>query len=1467
MLLLFLLIFIIFSIPAVQTGVARKLTKDLKTRTGVDITVDRVGISYLGEAELKGILIKDHHGDTLIYAKELNTSLLSLKGAYNNKPALGDVYADGLLFNMKRYKDEETDNFSIFIDKLSSKESTSTKPFKLTSKNIIFTNSHYEYIDENLETPQVVLIDDLAINASDLLVLGKEVSVDVERLAGKEGRGITINSLATEFYYSPQRMSLKNLSLETPHSNLKGEINFLYELEDFQDFLNKVRVEANFEDSSLSTTDLKGFYKEFGTGESINFTTKLTGTLNDFDLMNVRLRGMNRSVIYGDIRIEESFAKDKNNFKLTGNLSNLTTNYYDLVNLLPNILRESLPKNLISFGNVKFTGQTSVTQKRLTVDGALNSQLGDLLADIEINEINNIQDATYTGKLAATEFNLGQFLDRNSLGITTFNLNVDGSGLLAETLNTNIKGEIQSLEYNDYTYQGITASGRLTYPIFNGYLNSKDVNANLDFEGFVDVSEEKSDFDFTARIKRLNLVALNLNLRDSISIFSGDLIMDITGSNIDNAEGAVVIQNAVYENEQDQYEFADLSIISSYQGNVHTLEISSPDVIDGKLTGVYQIRELPALFENAVGSLYTNYRPNTTTENQYLQFDFDIYSKIVEAFLPNVEIAANTFIRGSVESDVSEFNLSFKSPSLTIEDNTFDGVNVQVDNTNPLFNTFIDVKKLENSIYNISNFNLINVTLRDTLFVQAEFNGGKEDRDDYDITFYHTIDSTSRSVIGLRKSTVNFKNNTWYINEEKNPEQNKILFDRKLTKLKIDSILISHENEKIFLNGSMKDANNKDFELTFDQVDLKKITPSIDSLALDGLVNGRLNIIQQEGVYTPTANLTIEDVKINDFQYGKLALDIAGNSDLTKFDVDAILREEKINALSANGEIMIEGDDAIFDLDASLNKLDLSAFSALGGDVLTDIRGLVSGRAKITGNAKSPSMTGQLLINNGGLKIPYLNVDLDFEQRARVDLTNQQFYFNNINITDVKYKTRGVLDGTITHTNFSNWQLDLDLDTDRLVVLDTEYNPGELYYGTAFIAGEANIVGPTDNLTINVIAETEPGTVFKIPLDDTASFGDNSFIYFLSPEEKELRAITGEVQFEDLKGLDLNFDLDIDDDAEVEVVVDVESGSTLKGRGAGTLLIEISTTGKFNMWGDFIVLDGTYNFKYGQLVNKVFQVENGGTINWDGSPLRADLNVSAIYKEQVNPALLLENPSFNRQIPVDVIINLQGDLIQPNINFDLRYPNLSSVVQSELDYRINDNETKEIQALSIITQGDFYMGLQNIGNNPLVGNLLERASSLVDGIFADEDGKFKVGLNYQQGVTTQDQRTDDRFGLTLSTQINNRILINGKVGVPVGGIQQTSVVGDVEIAFLLNESGTLQFTLFNRENNIQYIGEQLGFTQGSGLSYSVDFNTFEEFLTKILKKELNSVQETQQTLEQKNLVPDYIRFPGDENIR
>ena len=189
--------------------------------------------------------------------------------------------------------------------------------------------------------------------------------------------------------------------------------------------------------------------------------------------------------------------------------------------------------------------------------------------------------------------------------------------------------------------------------------------------------------------------------------------------------------------------------------------------------------------------------------------------------------------------------------------------------------------------------------------------------------------------------------------------------------------------------------------------------------------------------------------------------------------------------------------------------------------------------------------------------------------------------------------------------------------------------------------------------------------------------------------------------------------------------------------------------------------------------------------------------------------------------------------------FDLIFPETKGAIKSELDYYLNDYEKKQSQAISLITQGTFIDEYTSslISSQVITNNLFQRASGIIDEIFTNPDDKMNIGINYSQGdkFAASSLLNRDRIGLTLKSEISDRILINGKIGVPVSGTDENVILGNVQIDFLLNESGSLKARIFNKENEFQFFGDEIGFTQGIGIQYDVEFNNFKELLKKIKK--------------------------------
>ena len=186
------------------------------------------------------------------------------------------------------------------------------------------------------------------------------------------------------------------------------------------------------------------------------------------------------------------------------------------------------------------------------------------------------------------------------------------------------------------------------------------------------------------------------------------------------------------------------------------------------MKGKFKIRELGRLVRNSIGSIYTNYKPFEISGGQEISFNFKIYNKIVEVFFPQIDFGPNTFIRGNIIADEGDFKLNFKSPYISAYGNELDSIDFRIDNKNPLFNTYLAVQDVSTPYYDVKDFNLINTTLNDTLFFRTEFKGGSDYDDSYNLNFYHTFTPGNKSVIGLNKSDVSFKGNTWILNRESN---------------------------------------------------------------------------------------------------------------------------------------------------------------------------------------------------------------------------------------------------------------------------------------------------------------------------------------------------------------------------------------------------------------------------------------------------------------------------------------------------------------------------------------------------------------------------------------------------------------------------------------------------------------------------------------------------------------------------
>ena len=824
--------------------------------------------------------------------------------------------------------------------------------------------------------------------------------------------------------------------------------------------------------------------------------------------------------------------------------------------------------------------------------------------------------------------------------------------------------------------------------------------------------------------------------------------------------------------------------------------------------------------------------------NSFLNVSVFLKEKFIEALYPELDNPSPIKFEAALEDNTNNSYVELDVPFLSTSNYKIKSLSLKVDRNKELL-------KFEIGSFKNNNFLFKNLKLTtDTDKTKRSFLNGLygENEEKFEIIFDNKILQN--------KIKLNFNDISFYLGRElwKLKDSNSsITYNQKTKEFNLTNLFLEGENQFIKTDFRFKSIDNFDLKLITKNLKLNQFLPKNKKVDLSGFLSSEIVINQNEELQNVTANLKTKNLFLNQNLIGDFDFVLSGSPIYKTYKLStSVLNNGRKNILGT-GNIYIVDKNVNLDIDFDLDKFDLSFLSSFGKNKVNRINGILSGKLNLWGSLSDIKLKGQTIVNRGNLFLPITNTEYKIKERTPIYFQDQSIKFVNTELIDTYENTIATANGNIFHKNFNEWGMDLDVTSQRLLVFNKTKNLESPFYGKGFLNGEASFKGPFKSLNLFVSGVTAIGTNIVIPWQENKGLSDTSFIDFVPKSQNEEKESAYKISSfdEQFRGFEMVFDLDITREAELEIVVDQKSGSTLSGRGNGKILIETNNDGKFNIFGDYVTYDGTYNFKNLGLIDKKFIVKPGGSIIWNGDPTDAQLNILATYEVPggANPALLVDNPNFNRKIPTNVSIQLIGNLLKPNDPiFDITFPNTTGVISSEINYRLSDQEIRQTQALSLLSQGIFISQV-SVSFQGITNNLYEKASDVLSTLIGGSgESKLNVGLNYLQGENNPlyDLQTEDRIGLSLSTQLSDKILINGKIGVPIDGMQQTVIVGDVQIDFILNENGNLRAKIFNRENDFRYLGDEFGYTQGMGLSYQVDFNTFKNLINKIKSESLKT---------------------------
>ena len=1424
-------VFVLFSVslllPVTQTFLGQRLTKSLFDRFGTQLNVDNIYISPFGFATLENVLAIDHKKDTLIFVGYARMSAFRLRAVLQGDKNLGSVFLRDVSCNITTYRGDDTSNMKFFFDRFGSDTSKNTSA-SLYVSSIQLTKSELQIQNENNPNITPIRFSEINADIKDFSVVGDAIESKINQLDAKTNwKNMQLTSLSGSYMMSPNQMKLTNATIQTTSSAIKTDIELQYPKKGLNRFTAAVNMGVRIKKASLGETDLKYIFPNWTLG-NIDFSGNLLGTVQDFKVDN----GI---VLKDKSRLEFSLRSDNildvKNRKITANWE-LSSGQISVF-MGPKVALKNKDA-IASMGTIFSKGNATYSNNTLWLKTTLDTKLGALEADVYYRTLS--QSPSYTIKLNATLFDIGALLEVPTLRTAGFNISLTGNGLNMAQLNAAADGTLTHLSYRDYIYDKVVLEGDLSPERFVGKLYVSDSSLDLDLEGDIDFASDVRNFSFATNISKADFAALGWIPKTMEGVFSGSVDLALQGNTLDEMIGDMYIEQGKLQTRNKTYSFSSVAAQSRLTNNIRVINLTSDDVATGLMIGEFKPTELPKLVLNALGGQFKNYVPEVVTPNQYVDFNFNLRGKIASAlFGEGVVLDDNTFIQGKIDPNKELFQLDIRAPKLEVNATKLDKLEIKIDTKNPLYHSFIYIDKLENPRGKLLHLNWINSQINDKLYGWAEFASEASPDKLNQLNTFFTINENAEAVLGVQRAAFYFNDRLWKLDAS---DTVPLLTAKSTTDFSLSKLVLSSNTSIISIAATQKGEDSFSLGLDLQKVSLSDIL-SFDKDKWEGAADGFLNIKQTPKGFGGNSSLQFSDLKLNDVSLGDAFLTLSSQANSQVYDLAFRVEENGIDVISASGNIGMKNNTTVWNIDATFSEYNLSAIAGLTTGVFAPFDGSATGNLRLYADDGNISSSGVLNVDDFRLGIPYLNTQYAFKSTVPFVFDNEKISIQGVPFEDIS-KHNGTLNGVLTHNSFSNWGLDMRISAENLAVLNTGFSENALYYGNAFFTGDAHLHGPFSNMEIDVTGETAKGTSLFIPIQYDTAIGDVSFVSFVKKDAKDTPKDSARNQ---VKGVQMNFDLDVTTDAEVEIVVDPETKSFLRGVGAGNLLLEIDTAGSFAMWGDFIAFEGIYNFKNLGLIDKTFRLRPGGTIVWEGDPYGAQINMQAVYDVPggANPAILLEGDNISQKIPTEVTINLFGNLLNPETpTFEIDFPNASGVMKNELNYRLSDQERSQLQAISLLSQGSFInqVSLAAISSQTLTNNLFQKASGVFDNIFTSENDKLNLSLDYLQGDrnAAASIQNRDRLGVSLSTNINERVIIDGKVGVPVGSEEETTIIGDVTVEFLLNKQGTLRARVFNKENEFQYFGDELGYTQGIGLNYQVRFDSFEQLVQKVFKK-------------------------------
>lgn len=1422
--------------------VADELGKILNTK----VSIQKIDAGLINQIMIEGLEIRDQKNKPMLYATKTAASIELIPLLLHGKI----IIHTGQLFNLKAdlYQEapDKPNNFQFVLDALASKDNTESSLLDLRINSFILRDgaiSYNQLYQKKKETFDVshLKFSDINAHLSIKELTNESLVARIRDFSFKETSGLTLNNLSLLLESNQSHTLLTNLRIDLPGTSI-----CLDSLETTYKFGEKLSIpvlqsKGYLSDSHITLADFKPFVPLLGDFEEplhLSFQFLQEGSNLAVNQINLKSNG-NYINLQSDLITR--IPTDSIPIRILATIKNLDIQPSGYPLLFNNLNLGKSPAVLTRLGKTHFEGEVVTNLQDIDVDGNLITAVGSLTANAKLKKNKDIE-----GEFHSTNLNLGKLLANSQLGATAFHINYVGQ--LVDPIPTGkISGIINYLEYNNYRYNNINLDAFYNSTQLNGQIYIDDENCLASIDGDVlFLGQKSSAYNVSVDLKKLDIYGLGLG--DDEGIYRGKLFANCSGTDLENLQGTLRLEDFQMEKPDDYYSMDSIVVQTSCIDGRKTVSLFS-SFFNAQIEGNFQYATLP----QSIIKIAEQHLPSLikVQKSQVPDNQFSISARLTDAAPLNhflgipLILQDDIILAGQFNDRENLVHLDLAAGSFIYDEEQYELGRLLCFSEGKDLKSSIGLSRIKKGL--TTTLSMEATAQDDNLFTTIAWDNNQEKESFNGILstrtrFQQSLDNQINVNVSILPSDITLNDTIWHIRPG--------MVDYRDKKVLVSHLALENGPRHFIANGIIGNEPSDTLTANLKEINLEYAFDALNfhPVHMAGIATGKAIATSLLTDLDFDAQLFIKNFQ---FEHGLLGnMNLHGNWDksqegiylngyISEFaseskdsvDIWRAFRKEIDASALTHVEGIVSPKHERLDLHVDANNTNIHFVESFIGGVFENLQGRATGWARVAGTFADIDLTAELKAD-ASLKVISLNTNYQVHSDS-IALKTNRMEFNNLSIKD-KDGHIAQAEGVIRHFYLHDMRYAFDIDTNNLLVFDTRGFDDQTFYATAYGSGHLSLRGEGNELEINGDIETNPGTIIAYDASTPEDITDTQFITFVdkTPSLVDKEELESEVYLpeeeEEATNIHINLNVNCTPDATIRVLMDKVSGNDITLHGTGNLQAEYFNKGAFKLYGIFNISRGVYKMSLQEIIRKDFQL-NSGTITFNGKPFDGQLDMQAIYV--VNSASLRDlSPSatFSQKstTKVNCLMNLTGNLLKPQITFDLELPNVSDEDKSMVRSLVATEDQMNRQILYLLGIGRFYTDEYNQDSNQANQAMNSLLTSTISGQFNQilsqvaNSNNWNFGANLNPG---QDGLNNMEFQTMLSGSLfNNRLLINGNFGYRENALANTNFVGDFDLQWLLNQSGTISLKAYN-ETNDRYFTKNTLTTQGIGILFKRDF--------------------------------------------